>query len=91
MLWGYSPWQREIAFWNLGIVIVAILLLVKKEYTTATLLTKALTAMSFLFGANHLFAVLSDSSKLGHWIALVANLIAFVLGLIVLVVSKKRS
>lgn len=71
--WGYSPWQREIAIWNVGMVTAA-LSLRGRDAETDQALGRGFSVLSALFAANHLAELRRSPSKAGHWLAAIANL-----------------
>jgi KinB signaling pathway activation protein len=77
--WGFAPgWQREIAFWNIGIVALIVSLRVSFPTADATILP-ALALLSLLLGANHLVAALKDRAKMGHWAGVAGNFLGVAL------------
>lgn len=91
-IWGLATgWQREIALWNLGIIFVIAITVFKKEYAMIFMMTLFVTLLSLLFGINHLVALLASSQNWVHWLAFVANSIAFLVGIILLYVGREKS
>lgn len=71
--WGHSPWQREIAIWNAGMVTAALGLRGRDDATDEAL-GRGFSVLSALFAANHLLELRRSPTKAGHWLAAVANL-----------------
>ena len=88
-VWGLTPgWQREIAFWNLGMAFILALTIFKKTKSLVFAVTLTATLLSLLFAINHLDALLTHSERLIHWIAFAANSIAFLFGIVVLTLKS---
>jgi len=91
-VWGGNPgWQREIAFWNVGLAIIVFLTLRLNEQRPATAVAVGCTVLFFLLGTNHLFAYIADPKAAFHWPPLVFNYVGFFAGLRVLATSYKQS
>jgi len=61
--WGNNVgWQREIALWNIGIICVIILTLIKKNIEYMKILTVQSTVLCWLLGINHLISLLHNFS-----------------------------
>lgn len=61
--WANSiGWQREIALWNIGIISVIIVTLVKQNIEYMKILTLQSTVLCWALGANHLISLLQDFS-----------------------------
>lgn len=71
--WGSSEgWQREIAIWNVGMM-VALLRARKRDPATEHDFLASFTFMGLLLGANHLAATLRSPRSLGNWLGVLAN------------------
>ncbi len=71
--WVYAPgWQREIGFWNLGIIILSILVFKSGQSLKNTVLP-AILILSALFAANHLYAAVQFPLAIGHKVAFYLN------------------
>ncbi len=55
-------WQREIAFWNIGIISSIIVALVKQNIDYMKILTFQSTVLCLVLGANHLVSLLRNFS-----------------------------
>lgn len=55
-------WQREIAFWNIGIIGAIIIALIKGNIEYMKILTFQSTVLCLLLGANHLISLIRDFS-----------------------------
>ncbi len=84
--WGYTPgWQREIGFWNLGLILIILQALFKGTYNAKLQITKALVLLSFLFGTNHFIEVLKGGAIYSHIGGATENYIAVIWGSILLI------
>lgn len=84
-IWGLATgWQREIAFWNLGMAFILAIAIFKKQSPLVFAVTLAVTLLSLLFSINHLSALLTNSQSWIHWLAFTANGVAFLLGIAIL-------
>lgn len=71
--WGYNQgWQREIAIWNLG-MLVLIAALRRENVDPDRSLIAGFAVLSALFGANHLDAALKSPRSWGNWLGATAN------------------
>jgi KinB signaling pathway activation protein len=62
-VWGYCPgWQREIGFWNIGLIVILIQVILWGDLTVKMYIARALVLLSLLFGTNHLVAVLETGN-----------------------------
>lgn len=77
--WGASPWQREIAIWNIG-TLVAIARLRRDGEDPDRALAEGFSVLSALFAANHAATIVRAPTKLGHWTAFVANAVGLTAG-----------
>jgi hypothetical protein len=60
--WGWSPWQNEIAIWNLGAIVMIIgVLLTKKDVEPALL--PGLFILSLAFCINHVVAIIRHPER----------------------------
>lgn len=88
-VWGGNPgWQREIAFWNVGAVIITFLTLRMNEQRAAMAVATGCTVLFFLLGTNHLFAFIANPAAQFHWPPLVLNYVGFAFGLRLLLASR---
>ena len=63
--WGTSfGWQREIALWNTGIILSAVIALKKKDLSYMRLLTIQFTVLCWVLGLNHLAAAIENLPSL---------------------------
>lgn len=76
--WGRSPWQREIAIWNVGTVAAIAGVQSHPEDPDKGLL-QGFMLMSSLFGVNHLIALVR--AEAGHRRSHVAGVLANAAGL----------
>ncbi len=78
-IWGHAPgWQREIGFWNLGLLVVVLGALWNDDAAVARLVLRALVVLMALFGTNHLAAYLSNRDAWIHRIGAVSNYLGVV-------------
>jgi hypothetical protein len=93
-VWGGNPgWQREIAFWNVGLALIVVLTLRLNEQRPAMAVAAGCTVLFFLLGTNHLFAYIADPKAEFHWPPLVFNYVGLFAGLRLFAASyrQKRS
>jgi len=80
--WGFaSGWQREIAFWNIGITGLVISLRMSLPAPDPAILP-ALALLSLLLGTNHLISATKDPKKTGHWVGVAGNFLGVILYLL---------
>ena len=72
-----SSWQREIAFWNIGIV--SLVLCYRSLHAPDAAILPALALLSLLLGTNHLLSGLKEPNKAGHWAGVLGNFVAIIL------------
>ena len=61
--WGDAlGWQREIALWNIGLIIAIIVALRRRRFETLRLMTLQCSVLCWCLGLNHLVALCSDFS-----------------------------
>ncbi len=61
--WGYSiGWQREIALWNIGIIVGILAALIKNNLEFMKVMTLQSAVLCVLLGGNHLIALIRDFS-----------------------------
>ena len=61
--WGDAlGWQREIALWNIGLIIAIIVALRRRRLETLRLMTLQCSVLCWCLGLNHLVALCSDFS-----------------------------
>lgn len=66
--WGLAPgWQREISFWNLGLISV-ILFVRSRHRDLDDDIMKGLCVLGLLLGTNHLIAGIQDPATWMHWV-----------------------
>lgn len=83
--WGLAPgWQREIAFWNIGLAVVIVGILWARDPACARVVVMAVVVLTSLLGTNHLLASLSDRSAWLHRVGAAVNYVAVVAGVMVL-------
>ena len=84
-VWGLAPgWQREIAFWNVGLgVVIAGVLWVGDPDSIRAVVT-AIVVLTSLLGTHHLLAALTNRSAWLHRVGAAVNYLAAVAGVIVL-------
>ncbi|MCL4424671.1 MAG: hypothetical protein M1598_06960 [Actinobacteria bacterium] len=84
-IWGVAlGWQREIAFWNIGMLVVIVGILKAKDEVGARVTVTGLVVLGVLLGTNHLFAILSRPSAWGHYLPLLVNYLGVVVGIMAL-------
>jgi hypothetical protein len=89
--WGYSPgWQREIGFWNLGMITIAAQILLRADDDAKRYLARGLVLLSFLFGTNHAREVLRGGRVSFHALWTAANYITVILGVAALSRGERR-
>lgn len=83
--WGFAPgWQREIGFWNVGMMLVVIGALRAGDAQAARRITWALLPMYMLFGTNHLVAICGHPNAWLHYTPMIANYAGVAVGAIAL-------
>ena len=89
-VWVFADgWQREIAFWNIGIIITIIYALNAKNEQLDFILTVSIVVIVSLFGTNHLFGMIQyQTVKTVNLALTVLNYIAAFLGLGILIIKK---
>lgn len=92
--WGDAPgWQREIALWNVALIVAIAAALVKKDLALMKLLTLQSTVLCWVLGVNHFVALVVHLPKV-HMMHLLGVLEVMLLGgvwgLVVLVRGKGR-
>lgn len=81
-VWGGNPgWQREIAFWNVGMGLVVLQTLRLGEDRLAIAVAQSCTLLFLLLGVNHAYAFAQNPAAYFHWPPLVLNAVGFVYGL----------
>lgn len=84
-VWGGNPgWQREIAFWNVGLIVILLAVLRLKDDRLALAVVRGCTVLFLLLGTNHLFAFFADPQAPFHWPPLALNYLGFLAGVRVL-------
>lgn len=77
--WGHTPGcQREIGFWNLGLLVVVLGVLWNDDAAGARRVLRALVVLMALFGTNHLAAYLSNREAWIHRVGTVSNYLGLV-------------
>lgn len=81
--WNNSiGWQREIALWNLSIIMAINYALIKDNIKTNKSLVIFLTIISFLLGTNHLITLLTNRALiLLNLLGFIANYFILLLGI----------
>ena len=88
-VWGGNPgWQREIAFWNAGLIVIIVLTLRANDARVAMAVAAGCTVLFFLLGTNHLFAFFDNPKAQFHWPPLVLNYIGMGAGARLLLTSR---
>jgi hypothetical protein len=88
--WGFSPgWQREIGFWNLGIIFITIQILRLGIPVKNTILPTILI-LSALFAGNHLVTGSRNPNSYGHMVAYYLNLIPIIWAFILFTIEKTK-
>ena len=83
--WGLAPgWQREIAFWNIGLAIVIGGVLWSKDPASVRAVVTALVVLTGLLGTNHLLTARSNRTAWLHRVGAIVNYLAFGTGVVVL-------
>jgi hypothetical protein len=77
---GNAGWQREIAFWNVGVALIVVLLLRLNDQRAALTAVQGFTVLFLLLGLNHMQALFTNSGALFHWPPMALNLIGFFFG-----------
>src|SRR5262249_15601073 len=81
--WGLAPgWQREIAFWNIGLIVVIGGILWSNDPTSVRAVVTAMVVLTGLFGTNHLVAALSNRDAWMHRVGAIVNYLAVGAGVI---------
>jgi hypothetical protein len=93
--WGYTPgWQREIGFWNIGLIALLIPILRSGTLSIRIAAVRALVLLSALFGTNHAVEVFRNGQvHLNVWShvgGMSENYIAVALGVAVLTMAWRR-
>jgi KinB signaling pathway activation protein len=89
--WGLAPgWQREIGFWNLGMLVVVAAALVTGDRRLRRTATCAVVVLNVLFGTNHLLALAARPTAPVHLLGMVENYLGFVLGIVALMVELRH-
>ena len=72
-------WQKEIALWNLAMILIIVTVLIKKDYKISRFVVLILALISLLLGINHLFELIINNK------IVIINLLGAVLNLIMTV------
>jgi hypothetical protein len=89
--WGGNPgWQREIAFWNVGMSLIVLQTLRLNDDRFAIAVTRGCTLLFLLLGVNHAFAFTQTPSAYFHWPPLILNAVGFAYGLKLLLAWRNR-
>lgn len=84
-VWGFAPgWQREIAFWNVGLGVVIGGMLWVGDPDSLRVVVAAVVVLTSLLGTNHLVAAVANRSAWLHRVGAAVNYLAVVAGVIVL-------
>jgi hypothetical protein len=77
--WGFAPgWQREIALWNIAIIVLILVLRSSLPSADVTILP-VLALLSLMLGTNHLIAGIKAPGKTGHWAGVAGNFLGVIL------------
>jgi KinB signaling pathway activation protein len=88
--WGFSPgWQREIGFWNLGIIFITIQIL-RLGIPVKNTILPAILILSALFAGNHYVTGSRNPSFYGHMIAYYLNIIPIMWAFILYTIGKTK-
>lgn len=61
---GLSPgWQREIGYWNIGMIVMLTAALIKKNKEIIIVLAYGTSTIGILFGINHLVSYMNHTSS----------------------------
>ena len=61
--WGDAPgWQREIALWNVGLMVCILIALLRRDRRLMRLMTIQSAVLCWALGANHLISLAGDLS-----------------------------
>lgn len=82
--WGLAPgWQREIAFWNVGLGVLIAAALWARDPACIRIVVTAIVVLTALLGTNHLLAALANPRAWLHRVGAIANYLAAGAGLVV--------
>jgi hypothetical protein len=88
--WGAAPgWQREVGFWNVGMLAVVAGMLWTGDTTGARVVTVALVILTVLLGTNHLLALVAGPRRRGQVVAAAANYLGAATGVLAISVSVR--
>lgn len=88
--YGLAPgWQREIGYWNIGMIVILIYALIKQSKEVTNAVAAGTATIGILFGTNHLVGFLSDTSKYMNLVGSIENYFLVTL-LIVALIREKR-
>jgi hypothetical protein len=83
--WGHAPgWQREIAFWNVGLAVVIGGVLWSRDPAGQRVVVFAIVVLTGLLGTNHLVAAFANRDAWLHRVGAFVNYLAVVAGVMVL-------
>jgi KinB signaling pathway activation protein len=89
-IWGLAPgWQREIAFWNIAMLVVVVGILRAEDGIGGRALVGGLVTLGLLLGTNHLVAIISDPYAWAHYLPMIANYLGTVVGAVVLLRERR--
>lgn len=81
-VWGGNPgWQREIAFWNVGMAIIVLQALRSTDECLVLAVVRGCTVLFLLLGLNHAIAFAESPGAQFHWPPLVLNFVGFFFGM----------
>ena len=84
-VWGRAPgWQREIAFWNIGLAVVIAGVLWAGDPGCLRIVVAALSILTGLLGTNHLLAARARPNARLHRVGALVNYLAASAGMLVL-------
>jgi KinB signaling pathway activation protein len=89
--WGLAPgWQREIGFWNLGMLVVVAAALITRDRRLRLTAACAVVTLNLLFGTNHLLALAARPTAPVHLLGMIENYLGLILGTVAVVVEVRH-
>ena len=84
-VWGLAPgWQREIAFWNLGLMVAIAASLWAGDPTSMRIVVASFVVLTALLGTNHLLAAVAHRAAWLHRVGAAVNYLAVIAGVALL-------